>query len=81
MLQALRPLAPQRNNCGDRLFAGAIFGGYGSLNNHGEKRGQIEAVCWVAPGLRICGQAKADGAHNLSALVDCSKAVLLVAIP
>ncbi len=30
--------------------------GYGSLKIHGEKFNQIEAVGWVAPGLRICGQ-------------------------
>ena len=70
----------QRNNCGDRLFAGAIFEGLWKPKIHGEKFSQSEPVGWVAPGLRIGGQAKDDGVPNLSARVDCGKAVLFEGI-
>jgi len=54
--------------------------GYGSLKIHGEKFSQNEPVGWVAAGLRICGQAKDDGVHNPSSMVDCGKAVLFEGI-
>ncbi len=51
--------------------------GYGSQKITARNLGKMNRLA----GLRICGQVKDDGVHNLSALVDCSKAVLLVAIP